>query len=218
MKTVALDAGVGLCIMHMRGTPETMQKDPVYEDLMGEVTLFLKAALERARAAGIGDDQIAVDPGIGFGKTTEHNLAILVNGENNRGAGVTDNLPCGLGTVGEPHSIDLEIDSTLGDEPVEIGYQVPDPSALAMDEAQPRTLTRAPLAGERRIRERVTVIPQRDGRLFINVRTSRSDDDGSASTMISIPIHVGNVDTSLQEHGRLETDAEGETTRVLTSN
>jgi predicted small lipoprotein YifL len=124
----------------------------------------------------------------------------------------------GTPVVGSPVSIDLEIDSTLGDEPVEIGYQIPDPSALAMDEAQPRTLTRAPLAGERRIRERVTVIPQREGRLFINVRTSRSDDDGSASTMISIPIHVGNVDTSLQEHGRLETDAEGETTRVLTSN
>ena len=123
----------------------------------------------------------------------------------------------GTPVVGSPVSIDLEIDSTLGDEPVEIGYQVPDPSALAMDEAQPRTLTRAPQAGERVIRERVTVIPQREGRLFINVRTSRSNDDGSASTMISIPIHVGAVDTSLQEHGELETDSEGETTRVLTS-
>ena len=124
----------------------------------------------------------------------------------------------GTPVVGSPVSIDLEIDSTLGDEPVEIGYQIPDPSALTMDESQPRTLTRSPQAGERRIRERVTVIPQREGRLFINVRTSRSDDDGSASTMISIPIHVGSVDTSPQEHGRLETDAEGETTRVLTSN
>lgn len=124
----------------------------------------------------------------------------------------------GTPVVGSPVSIDLEIDSALGDEPVEIAYQIPDPSALAMDEAQPRTLTRAPQAGERRIRERVTVIPQREGRLFINVRASSSDDDGSASTVISIPIHVGNVDTSLQEHGRLETDDEGETTRVLTSN
>jgi hypothetical protein len=123
----------------------------------------------------------------------------------------------GTPVVGSPVSIDLEIESTLGDEPVEIGYQIPDPSALAMDEAQPRTLTRAPLAGERRIRERVTVIPQREGRLFINVRTSRSDDDGSASTMISIPIHVGNVDTSLRERGELETDAEGEATRILPS-
>ena len=121
----------------------------------------------------------------------------------------------GTPVVGSPVSIDLDIDSALGDEPVEIAYQIPDATALTMDEAQPRKLTRTPLAGERRISERITVIPQREGRLFVNVRASRSDDDGSASTMISIPIHVGNVDTSLQEHGRLETDANGETTRVL---
>ena len=99
----------------------------------------------------------------------------------------------GTPVVGSPVAIDLEINSTLGDEPIEIGYQIPDPSALAMDEAQPRTLTRAPQAGERLIRERITVIPQREGRLFINVRTTRSNDDGSASTMISIPIHVGST-------------------------
>lgn len=123
----------------------------------------------------------------------------------------------GTPVVGSPLAIDLDIRSTLGDEPINVGYQVPDPTALAMDEAQPRSLTRAPLAGESSIRERVTVIPQREGRLFINVSASRIDDEGSASTMISIPIHVGNVDTSLQEHGQLETDDEGETTRVLTS-
>ena len=121
----------------------------------------------------------------------------------------------GTPVVGSPVSIDLDIDSALGDEPIEIAYQVPDATALLMDDAQPRTLTRTPQAGERRISERITVVPQREGRLFVNVRASRANDDGSASTMISIPIHVGNVDTSLQEHGRLETDAEGETTRVL---
>lgn len=105
----------------------------------------------------------------------------------------------GTPVVGSPVSIDLEIDSTLGEAPIEIGYQIPDPSALAMDEAQPRSLTRAPQAGERRIRERVTVIPQREGRLFFNVRASRSGEDGSASTMISIPLHVGDVATSPQE-------------------
>jgi dihydropteroate synthase len=64
-------------LMHMQGTPETMQENPSYEDLMGEITLFLRAAVDRALAAGVGADQIAIDPGIGFGKTTEHNLAIL---------------------------------------------------------------------------------------------------------------------------------------------
>jgi dihydropteroate synthase len=64
-------------LMHMQGTPETMQRSPSYEDLMGEIALFLKTAVERAVAAGIGEDQIVIDPGMGFGKTTEHNLAIL---------------------------------------------------------------------------------------------------------------------------------------------
>jgi dihydropteroate synthase len=64
-------------LMHMQGTPDTMQRDPRYEDLMGEIGLFLSQAVERAAVAGIGDDQIVIDPGIGFGKTTNHNLEIL---------------------------------------------------------------------------------------------------------------------------------------------
>jgi len=64
-------------LMHMRGTPDTMQENPEYGDLMGEIALFLRSAVETARGAGIDDDQIVVDPGIGFGKATEHNLAIL---------------------------------------------------------------------------------------------------------------------------------------------
>ncbi len=74
---VTADAGAAAVLMHMQGAPATMQKNPSYKDLMGEVAFFLKAAVERATAAGLGDDQIAVDPGIGFGKTTEHNLGVL---------------------------------------------------------------------------------------------------------------------------------------------
>jgi hypothetical protein len=124
-----------------------------------------------------------------------------------------------LGTpiVGSPVAIDLAITSAYGEDPVDIGFQITDPSSLRMDEAQPTSLTRAPSAGERVIRERITVIPQREGRLYFNVSASRSDDRGTATTVISIPIHVGEVDTSLQEHGVLETDDEGETTRVLTA-
>jgi dihydropteroate synthase len=64
-------------LMHMQGTPADMQKSPAYDDLLGEIAFFLSDAIGRARAAGVDSDQIAVDPGIGFGKTTEHNLAIL---------------------------------------------------------------------------------------------------------------------------------------------
>jgi dihydropteroate synthase len=63
--------------MHMQGTPVTMQDDPSYDDLMGQIAQFLMSAVGVAEAAGVGADQIAVDPGIGFGKTTAHNLAIL---------------------------------------------------------------------------------------------------------------------------------------------
>jgi dihydropteroate synthase len=62
-------------IMHMRGTPKTMQSEPVYDDLIGEVKQFLAERVSAARAAGVRD--ISVDPGIGFGKTAAHNFEIL---------------------------------------------------------------------------------------------------------------------------------------------
>lgn len=69
--------GVGVCVMHMQGTPETMQNAPAYDDVVGEVHAFLAARVAACRAAGIAADAIAVDPGFGFGKTTAHNLALL---------------------------------------------------------------------------------------------------------------------------------------------
>jgi len=72
---VAAELGVGWVAMHMRGTPATMQDDPRYDDVVAEVHGFLRDRAARARAAGVGE--IWVDPGIGFGKTDEHNLALL---------------------------------------------------------------------------------------------------------------------------------------------
>jgi len=123
----------------------------------------------------------------------------------------------GTPILGSPVAIDLEIRSAYADEEIEIGYQVPDPGALAIDEAQPLSLRRVPSPDDHLIHERVTVVPQREGRLYINVSAARSDGEGSSSTMISIPIHVGDVDTSIREHGELETGEDGENTRVLTS-
>ena len=70
-------SGAGLVLMHMRGEPRTMQEDPVYEDVVAEVRAFLGERIEAAIAAGIPRDRLCADPGIGFGKTTEHNLAVL---------------------------------------------------------------------------------------------------------------------------------------------
>jgi dihydropteroate synthase len=77
MAEVAASARAGVILMHMRGEPRTMQQDPVYENLITEVSEFLKAAAEGARAAGISPESILCDPGIGFGKTVEHNLELI---------------------------------------------------------------------------------------------------------------------------------------------
>jgi dihydropteroate synthase len=64
-------------LMHMRGEPRTMQRDPRYADVVGEVRTFLEQRLRAALDAGIAEDRVWLDPGIGFGKTVEHNLALL---------------------------------------------------------------------------------------------------------------------------------------------
>ncbi len=71
------DAGAGLVLMHMLGDPKTMQDDPRYDDVVSEVRDFLAARIGAAVAAGVQRDRVCVDPGIGFGKTLEHNLALL---------------------------------------------------------------------------------------------------------------------------------------------
>ena len=67
----------GICLMHMQGTPSTMQSAPHYGDVVNEVAAFLAQRVNAATAAGISHQRIAIDPGFGFGKTLEHNLALL---------------------------------------------------------------------------------------------------------------------------------------------
>jgi len=77
MLDVCRDTSVGVCVMHMLGTPQTMQHNPVYADVVCDVTEFLQRALDRCDKAGIPPERVCVDPGIGFGKTAEHNLQLL---------------------------------------------------------------------------------------------------------------------------------------------
>lgn len=77
MASIAAQAGVPLILMHMKGTPLDMQENPVYEDLMKEILEFLKDAVKRSKQAGVREDLIIVDPGIGFGKTFGNNLMII---------------------------------------------------------------------------------------------------------------------------------------------
>ena len=74
---VVAEHGAYLCLMHMRGEPRTMQDDPRYDDVVADVKRFLEERLVFATASGIAEERIAVDPGIGFGKTVDHNLELL---------------------------------------------------------------------------------------------------------------------------------------------
>lgn len=79
MAAVVAGAHVDCCLMHMLGEPRTMQIDPHYEDVVAEVTAFLEERMAFAVAAGIAEERILLDPGIGFGKTLDHNLALLAH-------------------------------------------------------------------------------------------------------------------------------------------
>jgi dihydropteroate synthase len=91
----------GVCLMHKKGEPATMQVDPTYDDVVGEVSEFLSARIAAAQAAGIAPDRIVIDPGFGFGKTVAHNLELLRNLR-------------GLAAMGAPVLAGLSRKSTLG--------------------------------------------------------------------------------------------------------
>jgi dihydropteroate synthase len=77
MAGLVADSGADCCLMHMLGEPRTMQRDPRYEDVVDEVKAFLEQRLEFAVGEGISEQRVMLDPGIGFGKTVEHNLELL---------------------------------------------------------------------------------------------------------------------------------------------
>ncbi len=88
------DRGADCCLMHMLGEPRTMQQDPRYDDVVSEVKAFLEERLAAAVAAGIPEERVHLDPGIGFGKTLEHNLELL----RRLGEIAAIGRPVGLGT------------------------------------------------------------------------------------------------------------------------
>lgn len=94
-------AGAGYVLMHMQGSPQTMQVDPQYGDVVAEVTGFFRERLERLEEAGVHREQVLLDPGIGFGKTLEHNLALI------RGLGV-------ISTLGRPILLGVSRKSFIG--------------------------------------------------------------------------------------------------------
>lgn len=101
LEAVAAHPRAGVCLMHMQGEPGTMQATPHYADPVAEVAVFLGARRDAALAAGIGAERIVLDPGIGFGKTVEHNLALLARQQE-------------LLALGQPLLVGWSRKSTLG--------------------------------------------------------------------------------------------------------
>lgn len=77
MMDVCRETDAGICLMHIQGTPQTMQQNPQYTDVVSEVSEFLQQQVDRCLMAGILAERMCVDPGIGFGKTADHNLQLL---------------------------------------------------------------------------------------------------------------------------------------------
>ena len=102
MASVAAESGAGIILMHMQGeSPRTMQKNPQYGDVVSEIAEFLGSSIDRAVSSGISRERIVVDPGIGFGKKTEHNLEII-------------RRLCELKSLGQPILIGVSRKSVIG--------------------------------------------------------------------------------------------------------
>lgn len=123
----------------------------------------------------------------------------------------------GTPIVGSPVTVDLRLVSSLGPRPVTLRYRINDSSAMLLSESQPDSVELEPAANEASMTQQVTVIPQRDGRLYLNVSASFETEKGSNSTVVAIPIQVGTGTRELLQHGELEVDENGEAARVLDS-
>ncbi len=124
----------------------------------------------------------------------------------------------GTPIVGSPVTIDLRVESMLGAQPITVDYRINDAATMSLHEAQPSRVQVEPAANENFIAQRVTVVPQREGRLYLNVSASFETAEGSAATVMAVPIQVGAGGPELKENGEVRQDENGEAVRVLTGN
>ena len=116
----ATELGVPVCLMHMQGSPRTMQEDPAYGDVVAEVAKFLAARVRACVAAGLAEELIIIDPGFGFGKAPRHNVELLANLRQ-------------LRAIGRPILVGLSRKSTLGElTGREVGERMPASIAAAV--------------------------------------------------------------------------------------
>ena len=121
----------------------------------------------------------------------------------------------GTPVVGQPVTIDLKVASNVGDAPVTLSYGTNDSTAMSFPEAQQRAVSLAFVDDERTAGQQVTIIPAREGRLFLNVTAQLQTDTGSLQTVTAIPVQVGAAPRELQQNGVVTTDENGELIREM---
>lgn len=166
--------------------------------------------------AAIDQDEIAVSteaPAVTFNPGAESNRTSKL------GPPVRiDYRVIGEPIVGQPVAVDLQIESSLGAQTLDLTYRVNDTTALSFPETQAESVAIAPTPGEGDrglAAQQVRVIPMREGRLFLNVAVSIETDTGSWSSVTAVPIQVGQAPRELLENGTVTTDEDGELIRVL---
>ncbi len=121
----------------------------------------------------------------------------------------------GKPVVGQPVAIELKFDSAFGDQSVRVAYRINDATAMRLADSQPAALTIALAEDHAGNSHRVTVIPMREGRLYLNVSASVDTVEGSMGTVTAIPLQVGNAPRPVQENGTAGTDENGDAIRAL---
>ncbi len=188
---------------------------------MNRVKTFLAAVLAGAMltACGGGSEQPA--PVAEQGASAETPVAVLTPEEKYsvigkpQGPVRIDYRIIGTPVVGQPVTIDLKVKSNVGEEPVTLSYGSNDSTAMTFPESQQRMVSLAFVDDERTAGQQVTVIPAREGRLFLNVTAHLQTDTGSLQTVTAVPIQVGAAPRELQQNGVVTTDENGELIREM---
>jgi hypothetical protein len=180
-------------------------------------TLLLAATIAACQPPG--DDNAAADNGAVPEKAAPAGAPRAVASPGKPSAPIViDYTINGTPLVGHPVSIDLDVASTVEDRPVTLNYRVIDTSALAFPQSQVRRVTMAIPDDASPAIQQVTVIPQREGRLYLNVTAEIETEDGMMLKSMAIPIQVGSAPAELETNGELKKDADGDAVISLPAN